>query len=98
MKTLAPIDFRISANFTDGEFRISSLPALNDMPKIAIFLLYKFPTDFFILFTMCCGMDSFSFHAVDTMLENVVLLSKNSPSLLRHGPPANPGMGIFERE
>ena len=93
--TIAPAAFNNSTNFTDGEFRRSSLPSLNDSPKTPIFSPKIFPLVSFILLITCCGIDSFTFHAVYTILENVVLLSRNNPSLLKHGPPAKPGFGIL---
>ena len=74
---------------------MSSLPDLKEIPKTAIFLLNKLPVMFFIEFTICCGIDSFNFQTDEIILEKAELLSKNKPSLLKHGPPANPGTGIL---
>ena len=71
---------------------------MKDKPKTAIFLLNIPPARSFKVLTMCFGIASFNFQAVETMLANVVFPSRKDPSLLKQGPPTNPGVGIFDLE
>ena len=93
--TIAPALVKISTSLTDGEFLKSSLPDLNEIPKTVILFPNRLPVIFFKFSTICCGIDSFNFHAAETILANGMLFARKVLSLLKHGPPANPGIGIL---